>query len=467
MRTWRTPTLYAPRMLLTPSPQAIILAVGLLGIGVITARFLTKGVTIAALGLAGTILAILILSRPQLGVYALVACAGAVRVSVGTGTGSVIVASLACAVLLCLCWMAHRIIHEERLNYLPRAIAIPSASLVFFTVFSLLWGRATLDPRIDMPTTFWRVQLAATALFIVSVGLLFVGADLLRDRQARRWVMTAIVAIGFAAMPFRVLGINMPLLNTFGLFGLWFIVICWSQALANTELSRTKRYLLGCGALAWLVIQFSLQRDWTSGWLPPFLALIAVSILLRPRIGLTMAAGMVGFMLAFQSLVQDLISSEESQGSVGGDFGRFELWERNIDLLREHLIFGTGPAGYALYYVTLVPDKAMSTHNNYMDIVAETGVFGLISFVALLIGLGWLGWRTLPHLTTGADRAACAAVLGGLCAVVQAMMLGDWVIPFVYNQTIAGFDHAVYTWLMLALLCGLWAQQQHPVHDYA
>jgi hypothetical protein len=31
-------------------------------------------------------------------------------------------------------------------------------------------------------------------------------------------------------------------------------------------------------------------------------------------------------------------------------------------------------------------------------------------------------------------------------------------IPFVYNQTIAGFDHAVYSWLMLAMLCGLIAQ---------
>jgi hypothetical protein len=38
------------------------------------------------------------------------------------------------------------------------------------------------------------------------------------------------------------------------------------------------------------------------------------------------------------------------------------------------------------------------------------------------------------------------------------MWLGDWLIPFVYNQTIAGFDHSVYSWLMLAMLCGLIAQ---------
>jgi hypothetical protein len=41
------------------------------------------------------------------------------------------------------------------------------------------------------------------------------------------------------------------------------------------------------------------------------------------------------------------------------------------------------------------------------------------------------------------------------------------VIPFVYNQTIAGFDHSVYTWLMFAVLCGLWAQLRNPVSNYA
>jgi hypothetical protein len=73
----------------------------------------------------------------------------------------------------------------------------------------------------------------------------------------------------------------------------------------------------------------------------------------------------------------------------------------------------------------------------------------------------------LPTLTDGSDRATCGAVLGALPAVAQAMMLGDWVIPFVYNQTIAGFDHAAYTWLMFAILCGLWAQGRDPVPDDA
>ena len=451
-----------------PSPQLLVLIIAGLGlISLISFRLLAKGITISVLALAVAIVGLLIFVRPQLGLYTVIVCAAVVRVTVGTGTGSAIVASLGVATLLCLCWIAHRVMHKERLNYLPKQIAIPGLMTIFFTFFSLLWGRATLDPRIAMPETFIRVQLAASALFVVSIGLLFIGADLLRERRARNWIIGGIIGLGLVALPFRILGVNMPLLGVAGLFGMWFIVLCWSQALANDALPSALRWLLGVAAIAWLVVQLLLQRDWTSGWLPPLFALLLVTIILRPRQGWPLLGVVLVLAISFQSLLMDLVSSEEEQGSLGGDFGRFELWARNIELLKDHLLFGTGPAGYALYYVSLSPDKAMSTHNNYIDIIAETGIFGLLSFLVLLSALGWLAWRTLPRLTNGSDRAACAAATGGLVAIIQAMTLGDWVIPFVYNQTIAGFDHSVYTWLMFALLCGLWAQLRDPVSNYA
>lgn len=442
-------------------------SIGLAGIALIAAELPARGSLLPAVGLLGLVLALLVLVRPDLGFYAIIFCAGVVRLKIGTGTGSALVPSLGAAVVLCVCWLVHQILHRRQVNFLPRAIAFPGLALIGFTLFSLLWGRVTLDPRIELPATFLRVQLAATSLFVVSIGLLFAGGDLLRDRRLRGWIVGGLIVVGFAALPFRAAGIPMPIFGVFGLFGLWFVVACWSQALANERLPVPLRVILGGGALGWLGVQFVTQRDWTSGWLPPLLALVLVTILLRPWLGWSIAGAMAVFAVLFQQLVDDLIASEEAQGSLGGEFGRFELWARNLEILRDQLLFGTGPAGYALYYITLVPEQAMSTHNNYLDIVAETGVFGLLSFLALLGGLAWVGWRLLPHLTNGADRAICAAALGGLFAAIQAMTLGDWVIPFVYNQTIAGFDHAVYTWLMLAMICGLWAQRRYPLPDHA
>jgi hypothetical protein len=35
------------------------------------------------------------------------------------------------------------------------------------------------------------------------------------------------------------------------------------------------------------------------------------------------------------------------------------------------------------------------------------------------------------------------------------MALGDWLFPFVYTQTIAGFDYAVYSWVFLGATVAL------------
>ncbi|HEX5167413.1 MAG TPA: hypothetical protein VFV93_18535, partial [Thermomicrobiales bacterium] len=111
-----------------------------------------------------------------------------------------------------------------------------------------------------------------------------------------------------------------------------------------------------------------------------------------------------------------------------------------------------------LYYVTFLPDKAMSTHSNYVDVLAQTGVFGLLSLLALFVALFALNRRVLRVTRHAEDRATAAAIAGGIPAVAVSLWLGDWLIPFVYNQTLAGFDHAVYSWLMFAVLCGLATQ---------
>ena len=48
------------------------------------------------------------------------------------------------------------------------------------------------------------------------------------------------------------------------------------------------------------------------------------------------------------------------------------------------------------------------------------------------------------------------AAVGGYVGTVLAMGLGDWIVPFVYTQTIAGFDYAVYTWVLLGAALSLY-----------
>jgi hypothetical protein len=51
--------------------------------------------------------------------------------------------------------------------------------------------------------------------------------------------------------------------------------------------------------------------------------------------------------------------------------------------------------------------------------------------------------------------------------IILAMALGDWVIPFVYNQTIAGFDYTIETWLAIGMLVALDAISRTPAVEAA
>jgi O-antigen ligase len=125
---------------------------------------------------------------------------------------------------------------------------------------------------------------------------------------------------------------------------------------------------------------------------------------------------------------------------------------------KEHWFFGVGPAGYAAYYMTYFPDEAMATHNTYLDILSQTGVVGFVLFISFFISLGVILWR-LWQKTRGRGgfiEAFSVAVFGGYFGTIVAMVLGDWIVPFVYTQTIAGFDYASYTWVMLGAAVALY-----------
>jgi O-antigen ligase len=426
------------------------------------------GLLLPMFGLIGACLGALVVVRPAIGLAAVVVSAAFVRVTIGTGTDSAIVASLLCAALLVIGWAGHRLLDRQRLWLLPRSIAAPAALLAGATLFSFLWGRLALDPRIAVPPTFYRVQIAQAALTLVSLGLLFVGADILKDRVLRSFLVITILGIGVVSLPFRAFTTAPSFINTAGLFGLWFISLAWSNALVNTHLPRWLRVALGGLAFGWLAMALTREASWVSGWLPAVLALLLITIIARPRLGVaTTLLTIVGVAFYYSIVVNLLITRQEADGSLGGDFGRLELIQRNLSLIKDNLLLGTGPAGYALYYVTFFPDRAMSTHNNYVDILSQNGVAGLVGFVALLIGLGLTALRLIPRLTDAGDRAMTIAITGSVPALMLALWLGDWLVPFVYNQTIAGFDHAVYSWLMLAAIGGLYAQYARQANQDA
>jgi O-antigen ligase len=103
------------------------------------------------------------------------------------------------------------------------------------------------------------------------------------------------------------------------------------------------------------------------------------------------------------------------------------------------------------------PGEAMATHSNYLDVLSQTGVVGLLALLGFLLALALIAWDLLRQTRGRFDfpQAFGVGASAGLLGVIVAAGLGDWLLPFVYTQTIAGFDYAVYSWVLLGTMVSL------------
>jgi O-antigen ligase len=148
-----------------------------------------------------------------------------------------------------------------------------------------------------------------------------------------------------------------------------------------------------------------------------------------------------------------LVSTDEYSIST-----RFDAWLIMAQIIRISPLLGLGFANY-YWYTPLFPIRgyavSFNSHNNYVDIVAQTGLVGLVCFLWLLWEVGRLGWRLRTQAPAGFAQAYVYGALGGLAGMIVAAMLGDWVLPFFYNLGLNGFRSSMLGWLFLGGLVSL------------
>jgi O-antigen ligase len=211
-------------------------------------------------------------------------------------------------------------------------------------------------------------------------------------------------------------------------------------------------------AAAWVFKALLLQTWWFSGWLPS-LIVAAVLIFIRSRTAFTAVLATAGLIVAVR---WDAVYTAVWGTTVSkGDLTRLDIWQQSLDLWQKHPLLGTGPAGYAVYFQNLYLGSrfSFSTHNNYMDVLAETGALGALIFAVFLLTFVWAGWQARQRWRQGFEGAYAQGAFAGLLGLIVAMTQGDWFIPFVYNQTIAGYRYTVHSWVFLGFLACLAAMR--------
>ena len=397
----------------------------------------------------------------EFGILAIVLTGGLVSFfTLPTGRESRIVVSLLITLILLLTWLFHMGWVERRLAVRPSPINRPVFAFVAVMIISYFWSLAFRDPLMFIWSSFPMVQVVALLVNVTFPLLLLMVANKLNEPM---WISRLVIIFILLGVTSIVLYFTNQTIHdwfmyrgTRGLFSMWVAAFALSLALFQRKLPTWLRVLLVGLVIVLIYRYFFLGRSWVSGWLPMFVALMVIVYQRSKRAFVILAVlGAIYVSLNFTYYFNNIVLAEEQEGS---GTGRVELWERNLGHVANHPLFGVGPAGYAIYNMTYHPSDARSTHNNYFDVLAQTGIVGFAAFLWLFGTLIHLARRTRSYLDGRSDllEAFSVATLAGGIATMVGMMLGDWVLPFAYNQTIAGFDNAAFTWILLGAMVALY-----------
>jgi O-antigen ligase len=379
---------------------------------------------------------------------------------ISTGTESPIVDSLVVTCALAGIWMTRPVLLKEKGGIHPSPVNAPVIGFIAITVLSLGWSIVFRDPNIYVWDRFVLVQIASTLVMIMlPVAMLLAGNQITHVKQIE-WM--AALTIGAGVLGFAVDRLSLPLpVNTGGLVSMWITTISLSLILFHRKLKWIYRILLLLLCGWWIYRGFVLNLHWVAGWLPGFVAICVLSYMRSWRMLLIVILVLLVLIGPNQEYYLGTFIQQESEESL---VTRQDAWKVNWEITKRHFLLGTGPAGYTVYYMSYFPSRAMATHNNFLDILAQTGIIGLGLLGWMFVVLLRIGIRLHRRLrrSGGIEESMANAALAGLAGAIVIMMFGDWMFPFAYTQTIAGYDYIVPSWLFLGSILALDRMTEEP-----
>jgi len=404
---------------------------------------------------------LLLLRWPPLGLVGVVIAGMAVRYEISTGTATRINSAILVLVLVAGLWIFTFIVErrqriEVRSRTLLPLIAFSAGAVISFAVGQLPWFyfAEKASPA---------AQLGGLAVFLLAVLGFFMVAELVRNERWLEWMVWAFLALGAV----HVAGQIVPGLGAYtnkiisdgaysnSIFWIWLIALSFSQAAFNRRLHIYWRAALIVLLVGALYIALVRDQDWISGWLPPLTGLAVALWASNPRLAwLGLGAGGIGALFNLER-IRSVIFVGDNEYSL---ITRLEAWRILGEIVRSNPILGLGPANYYWYtplYSILGYSVEFNSHNNYVDMIAQVGLLGLVLFAWFSFEVGWLGWKLRTLVPEGFPRAYVYGALGGLGATIVAGMFGDWFLPFIYNVGLKGFRVSLLGWMFLGGLVAL------------
>lgn len=351
-------------------------------------------------------------------------------------------------------WFADFLTHKRELQFANSRVILPV--VVFMALSVIAFGMGQIPWFVFANQAPLDAQAGGFAIFVLSAGALLVSASRLQDERWLQIVVWTFIGLSSIYVVGRALKITqVDDLVHWGfrngsMFWTWVVALTLSQAVFNTQLAMRYRLMLGLAVIVTFFVALSQGYDWKSGWLPPLVAVGAI-VLARYK-QLTMFAIPAALFFASAVFTKLINSDWYSWGT------RIDAWIIVLQISQVNPLLGLGFANY-YWYTPLFPIRGWSvsfnSHSQYVDLIAQTGIVGLLCYLWIFFELGRLGWRLSKQLPEGFANAYANGVFAGVVATMVAGYLVDWVLPFVYNIGFPGFRASILPWIFCGGLVAL------------
>jgi O-antigen ligase len=343
-------------------------------------------------------------------------------------------------------WLIDMFVIKRKFHIIKSRAMLPIYAFLIISLLSFLMGQfpwfifanqAPLD-----------AQIGGFFIFILSATAFIVTAHIITEISWLEKIVWIFIGLGALYVIGRFL--HTPIHDRLyqvkftagSMFWVWLVALTLSQAIFNNKLKYWQRGLLYGIVLLTFYVAYVQASDWKSGWVPPLLVVAVLFGLRFPK--LTVVAIPFGIFLAMY-LTRDLIASDEYSWGT-----RVDAWMIVLEISRVSPILGMGFSNY-YWYTPLFPIRGWSvnfnSHSQYVDIIAQTGLIGLLCFFWIFFETGLLSWKLSNRLPDGFGRSYAYGVMAGIAGTLMAAFLVDWVLPFVYNIGMNGFRASILPWI--------------------
>jgi O-antigen ligase len=381
--------------------------------------------------------------------------------------------------LIVVIWLLQRGLSERKAGPVsgePR-ILVPLICLAFIGFLSIVYSHLFPDPHVTYSfvhsnAPLLLVNLVEMALLIGLPLFTVIVPGMVRTRRDAQWMIGAYLGIGLLyalgtifAGPLHlysqevILGVQRPEVfgsssSGLGITNVLFTCLAFGQVLyARKGATRLWFGLLTCIFATAVVMSFGRES-----WVDLFLA---VCVILGSRF-----KNPIAFLLPFMILpllflfapgITDFFNPTQVYG-----IDRINIWQDALAIWQRSPYMGIGAGNFQFFDIAYGTDVVGVAHNQFLSVLAEMGVQGLICLLLTIFMAGRLALKRFNAAISPAGKGLALAYLGYFAALLFATFFTDSFLPSTAAAGGTGaFIGASYCWLFLGLVLSIpnWDQE--------